>query len=163
MAITKIDLKALRSADKVCFRLSDFEKINYRENQGKMQIECIKDVKDDPWNRELYYYVDIDFQVSLYNVGERVAGPQLFHSMWDVRQWETIAKQIKEGDRLIAEWHCEPGETTTINRLYLNVERTLPSRKINEQRYLIAVDARPAGQERYMMVPLITPTYAFNV
>lgn len=160
MTITKIDLKALRTADTVLFRLSHFEVINSREKQGKMQLEAIKRTPNDLWDKEKYYYIDIDFRVSLYNLGELVAGPQLFYSVWDNRQWKTIAKHIKEGDRLIAEWIAEPGDAMTKNYLYLNVERTLPSRKINEQRYLIGVDARPKGQERYMMVPLTTSEYA---
>ena len=162
--LTKIDLKALRTADQICFRLSNFSKDSLRRQHGTCRIEAKKDIENDPWQTEKYHFVDTDFHVYFYKSDQQVVkDKQCFFLLWNSRVWATIAKSLKEGDTLLTEWVCDVGDDLIRNSLTLVVQRQLPSGKFTTFEYLIGHDARQKEYAQYMMVPLITPEYSIAI
>lgn len=100
--ISKMDLKALREADRVCFF----------HQEGKGLIRAVKTVKDKgPYDdRERTYEISTESRVRVYksDLGSREMqdAARCFAMVysWQPSEWATIASLLKEGDVLILEW-----------------------------------------------------------
>lgn len=86
MAITKMDIIAMKQADTICFRATN----------GVDRIECIK----EPDNKNVFKQ---EHDIELIS-GKNTSAFYMIGSAQYSIQWKTILRQIKEGDELSLYW-----------------------------------------------------------
>ena len=133
--ITKADVKALKTCNRVVFRYKDPEYWDYARNPDQKlvsQIELIKEKSDsDPWEQR--HDIQVGFRLNNYEKGEigyAVECGSLYRWSEGDEHLATIFDFIKEGDVLTLSWQAGAGNSDLIreadlhhDRLYLNIER----------------------------------------
>ncbi len=107
-SLTKNDVKALRTADRVCFDHFTVQKPNSGRQSG---IRCIK-VGSAPWREEVTFYVNAKSSVYLhgdgidYDVrnGKTATCFDMIHSPQCSEEWKTIVSLLREGDEIELRW-----------------------------------------------------------
>jgi len=131
-AITKLDISAMKKADYICFRHNAGNKLS--------QIDCVKEIKDEPFGYSKHYSIDVGIISNGNNVNGITGYSSISYSNENM-QWQTIVSQIKIGDTIKLYWYRNAGESNLLKEhgivcdyLYLRVYR---GKKIFE--YFIAV------------------------
>jgi hypothetical protein len=99
--LTKIDIKALRKCDRVCF--------DYRD--GKSAIRAIKSAPDgEPFDNDKTHRIECEHRETVYREDGSTYGQKLascfdmIHSAKYDREWLTIVGLLREGDELRLCW-----------------------------------------------------------
>jgi hypothetical protein len=119
------DVKALRNADAVCFRIY----------QGVPTIECIKKDRDEFGGLERRRDITVEGSIShaYWSIDERVEFTSafcMFSSARFTEQWRTVCDLLRVGDSLKIEFRADHGTNGNLkdanlhaDELYLRVER----------------------------------------
>src|SRR6185503_797261 len=110
--LTKLNVKQLRTADTICFSASK----DGKGGQITSHMTMVKKENKDGWGERINIEVDSQFQI--YNQTKRVFVGDLmsikaFMSVTYANselQWQTIARSIKEGDKLRLLWVDQTSE-----------------------------------------------------
>jgi len=115
--ITKMDIKALRQADRVVFDINE--------------IIAIKELENDPFDSERKYAVPVKYNVETY--GKNIKIRKAFHWLaWAKGNavWQTITKLLRAGDEITLNWCKGWGDNEllkdaglTEDALYLHIRR----------------------------------------
>lgn len=105
VGLTKVDLKALRSADAICFD-------HYSEKgEPRRGIRAIKKVENDPWDTERTHFVPCRSHVAVYDrdsFGASATDEAKCFQMINCAQyddyWKTIVGLLREGDEVVLKW-----------------------------------------------------------
>jgi len=84
--LTKMDLKALKRADMIVFRLNE--------------IEAIKEIDNDPFETEKKYSIPVEYKTDS-DIKEA------FHMKFSAKvdmAWQTIVSLLRVGDEIILDW-----------------------------------------------------------
>ena len=101
--MNKLDYKALQNCDSVTLRMT----------AGVTQIECIKEIKDDPFEKEKRYVIPVESKVQDYANGvfhARVSdvtsyAAHYWRSALDyVEEWQTFLYVLKPSDTVSVKW-----------------------------------------------------------
>lgn len=87
--LTKNDIKALKTCDSLVFR--------YSNNQSR--IEAIKEVKNDPWETEKRYIINVNTEKCSNYIKEATT------HIYNNTIWKTITEILKENDTIYLQWY----------------------------------------------------------
>ena len=120
-AITKLDISAMKKADYICFRYNARNKLS--------QIDCVKEIKDEPFGYSKHYSIDVGIISNGNNVNGIIGYSSISYSNGNM-QWQTIVSQIRIGDTIKLYWYRNAGESNLLKErglvcdyLYLRVYR----------------------------------------
>jgi len=120
-AITKLDISAMKKADYICFRYNARNKLS--------QIDCVKEIKDEPFGYSKHYSIDVCI-ISNGSIGNGITGYASISYSSDNLKWQTIVSQIRIGDTIKLHWYRNAGESNLLKEhgivcdyLYLRVYR----------------------------------------
>ena len=110
--LSTIDIKAIRGADSVVFRLS--------------VIECIKRVANDPYESERRYNIPVHYD----GIRDVTKAFHMIHSAKFTPEWDLVKKLARKGDKLTLHWD-QGGQTHNLMKekgligdaLYLRISR----------------------------------------
>ena len=115
--ITKMDMKALRQADRIVFNIN--------------KIIAIKEIKNDPFVDEREYEIPAEYNVETY--GKNIKIRKAFHWIgWAKGNavWQTITKLLRAGDEITLNWCKGWGDNEllknaglTEDALYIHIRR----------------------------------------
>lgn len=94
MALTKADIKALKTADRINFI--------YDKVKGSV-IRAVKEMENNPWEKEKVHEIYL-LNSHFYTKADPVECFFSIHHANVSRTWQTIAEQLKAGDEIILEW-----------------------------------------------------------
>lgn len=98
--LDKMDIKALKKADQICFR--------YNKEQSTSVIECYAKMDNDPWNRTQSYNIEAGYKYQGFRSGlepmEIESAFAMLHAPEYMSEWQTIMQLIKTGDAITLEW-----------------------------------------------------------
>ena len=130
-AITKLDISAMKKADYICFRYNARNKLS--------QIDCVKEIKDEPFGYSKHYSIDVGIISNGNNGkgimtngsnGNGITGYASISYSSDNLKWQTIVSQIRIGDTIKLHWYRNAGESNLLKEhgivcdyLYLRVYR----------------------------------------
>lgn len=110
--LSKMDIKAIRGADSVVFRLD--------------KIECIKKVANDPYESERRYIISVHYD----GIRGVTKAFHMIHSAKFTPEWDLVKKLVRKDDELTLHWD-QGGQTHDLMRekgligdaLYLRIRR----------------------------------------
>lgn len=110
--LSAMDMKAIRGADSVVFRLD--------------KIECIKKVSNDPYETERRYIIPVHYD----GIRDVTKAFHMIHSAKFTPEWDLVKKLARKGDELTLHWD-QGGQTHDLMRrkgliadaLYLRIGR----------------------------------------
>ena len=150
--LDKLDLKALRTCDTVIFRL---------ENR-KCVIECVKEIKNDPWGSQKAHIINTRYKEQIFNTGGNpheirhgfyYLGCAEFHE-----EWQTISHLLKVGDILAVEWMAD--NNTDVHRKHeLHADEVKLEVCRNEKRMLFSIGYQVGYDNSARMIKLQEKVY----
>ena len=158
MALDKIDIAALRKADRILFRHSG----------GKSTIEAIKDgvkTERDPFARDVDHIIPCDFRIEDYTEGlfrishdaRRAGRFEAFESVHRYAHttgvFDTFAAFLRPGDEIRLEWMRDAGRTLALAETPLHADELRAHVSRGETgRYMFHIDYRITDDSGARMV-----------
>lgn len=149
--LTKEEVKALKTCDHIVFFYDALQ------GEGKAVIRAIKELKNNPWEREKVVEIEVGNQMVGKNV-DKVR--RCFYNLMytEFTHWPSIAENLKEGDRLVIRWHLANNNRYLddaglyADDVYLDVYREGGKRGMKVKKYFVGYNVCQNNSARICQV-----------